>query len=351
MISTATHDTKRGEDVRARINVLSEMPTEWDRAIRRWREMNRKLKTKRENGISPSSNEEYLFYQTLVGTWPLTPMNLEQHGVYVARIQAYMEKAAREAKQHTSWINPNGEYEKAIHDFVANALDAAPENAFLEDFRQFQASIANCGMWNSLSQVLLKIASPGMPDFYQGNELWCLDLVDPDNRHPVDYEIRRSILEKLRAKDDGGEAELLGRLVASPCDGAVKLFIASRALRFRRDHAELFAHGSYTSLVANGTRSNNVVAFTRELESKAVTAVAGRFFLKMCNSHRSPVGDVWGNTSVVLPKKMDHTRFQEVFTGQSIAVENRDGKMCLPLAAVFSHCSVALLVSQDESQA
>jgi (1->4)-alpha-D-glucan 1-alpha-D-glucosylmutase len=351
MISTATHDTKRGEDVRARINVLSEMPGEWDRAIRRWREMNRKLKTKRENGISPSSNEEYLFYQTLVGTWPLTPMNMEQHGTYVARIQAYMEKAAREAKMHTSWINPNGEHEKAIHDFVANALGASPDNSFLEDFRQFQASIANCGMWNSLSQLVLKIASPGMPDFYQGNELWCLDLVDPDNRHQVDYEVRRSMLEKLRMKDDGGQAALLGRLVAGPCDGAVKMYITSRALRFRKEHAELFGHGSYTSLVATGSRSRNVIAFARGQESKNVIVVVGRFFLRMCNSHRSPVGDIWGNTCVVLPKKIDHTRFQDVFTGQTIDAENRDGKMCLPLTTAFSHCSVALLVSRDESQA
>ena len=186
-----------------------------------------------------------------------------------------------------------------------------------------------------------------MPDFYQGNELWCLDLVDPDNRYPVDYEVRRSILEKLRAGDDG----LLGRLAASPCDGAIKLFITSRALRFRKDHAELFAHGSYAPVSASGSRSNNVIAFARGLESKTVIAVAGRFFLKMCNSHRSPVGDIWGNTCLVLPKKMEHQRFQNVFTGQTIVAENRDGKMSLPLATVFSQCSVALLVSQDESQA
>ncbi|HEY6392697.1 MAG TPA: malto-oligosyltrehalose synthase [Bryobacteraceae bacterium] len=342
MIATATHDTKRGEDVRARINVLSEMPAEWDRAIRRWREMNRKWKTKWENGVSPSSNEEYLFYQTLAGTWPLAPMNVELHADYVSRIQAYMEKAAREAKLHTSWINPNSVYEKAIQHFVANALDPSPENIFLEDFRQFQAPVANCGMWNSLSQLVLKIASPGMPDFYQGNELWRLNLVDPDNRHPVDYEVRRSILEKLRAGGDG----LLGRLAASPCDGAIKLYITSRALRFRKDHAELFAHGSYAPVTAAGSRSNNVVAFARGLESKTAIAVAGRFFFKMCNSHRSPVGDVWGNTSIVLPKKMEHRHFQDVFTGQTVAVENRDGNMSLPLTAVFSQCSVALLVSQ-----
>jgi (1->4)-alpha-D-glucan 1-alpha-D-glucosylmutase len=351
MIATATHDTKRGEDVRARINVLSEMPVEWDRAIRRWRGMNHKWRTTVENGVSPTSNEEYLFYQTLVGTWPLSPMNMEQHALYVSRIQAYMEKAAREAKLHTSWINPNAEYEKGIQHFVANALDPSPGNTFLEDFRQFQAPIANCGIWNSLSQLLLKIASPGMPDFYQGNELWTLDLVDPDNRHPVDYEVRRSILEKLCAQDDDGKAGLLDRLVASPCDGAIKLYITTRALRFRRDNPELFGHGAYVPILANGSRSNNLVAFARALQSKTVIAAAGRFFLKMCDAHRAPIGDVWGDTSVVLPKKIDHQRFQDVFTGQTIAVQERDGKMSLPLSAVFSHSPVALLVSQDESQA
>jgi (1->4)-alpha-D-glucan 1-alpha-D-glucosylmutase len=351
MIATATHDTKRGEDVRARINVLSEMPTGWDRAIRRWRDMNRKWKTKLDQGASPSSNEEYLFYQTLVGTWPLSSMSAEQHAIYAGRIQSYMEKAAREAKLHTSWINPNADYEKGIQHFVAKALDTSADNAFLEDFRQFQAPIANCGIWNSLSQVVLKIASPGMPDFYQGNELWSLDLVDPDNRRPVDYDLRRSMFEKLSTKGDDQRAALLERLVANPCDGAIKMYITSRALTFRRDHAELFSHGSYVPIQPTGSRSNNVVAFARAFESKTLIAAAGRFFLKMCDAQRAPVAEVWGNTSIVLPKKMETRRFQDVLSGEIVEAENRDGKMILPLTMVFARCPVAFLVSQDEAQA
>ena len=170
MSASSTHDTKRGEDVRARINVLSEMPAEWFRAIRRWRELNHRWKTRVGETLSPDENEEYLLYQTLAGTWPLLPMNAAGHRDYIQRIQQYMEKAVHEAKVHTSWINPNAEYDEAVKQFVANILEPTSDNAFLEDFRQFQAPIARAGIWNSVSQVLLKVAAPGVPDFYQGNE-------------------------------------------------------------------------------------------------------------------------------------------------------------------------------------
>ena len=137
----------------------------------------------------PDANEEYLLYQTLVGTWPLQGMASDQHAEYVKRIQAYMQKALHEAKIHSSWINPNVEYERALDSFVATALSSSADNAFLEDFQQFQAPIAKAGIWNSLSQLLLKIASPGVPDFYQGTELWSFHLVDPDNRGPIDFDL------------------------------------------------------------------------------------------------------------------------------------------------------------------
>src|SRR5579864_9392095 len=241
MNGSSTHDTKRSEDVRARINVLSEMPSEWYRAIRRWRETNRRLKTRVDELIAPDANEEYLLYQTLVGTWPLHQMNGSQHAAYIQRIQMYMQKALHEAKLHTSWISPNAAYDEAVQNFVAKVLQPSADNTFLEDFRQFQAPIAQAGMWNSLSQTVLKIASPGVPDFYQGNELWSFQLVDPDNRDPVDFERRRKMLSKLRGKKDADTAALMDRLMSSPCDGAIKLFITHRALSFRRDHKELFA--------------------------------------------------------------------------------------------------------------
>ncbi len=349
MNATSTHDTKRGEDVRARIDVLSEIPGDWYRAIRRWREMNRRWKTKVEDLLAPGSNEEYLLYQTLVGTWPLLPMNEAEHAHYIERIQQYMEKALHEAKVHTSWINPNAAYDQAVQQFVAKVLEPSPDNAFLGDFRQFQAPVAKAGIWNAISQVLLKVTSPGMPDFYQGNELWCFELVDPDNRRPVNFELRREMLAKLRPKSGYDPAALVERLAANPCDGAIKLYITSRALRLRKDHRELFAQGSYTPLTGTGNRANNVVAFARSLAGKTVIALAGRFFLRLMNSHPAPAGEVWGNTAVVLPRKIEQQCFQDVFTGQSIAIEQRDGEAVIPLTKAFSRCSVALLVSLDRS--
>lgn len=349
MNASSTHDTKRGEDVRARINVLSEMPLEWHRAIRRWQEMNRRSKTKAGEQMAPGSNEEYLLYQTLVGTWPLEPMSAEEHAGYVERIQRYMEKALHEAKVHTSWINPNVEYEQAVHRFVGNILGVSSANVFLEDFRQFQAPIARAGMWNSISQLLLKAASPGMPDFYQGNELWCFDLVDPDNRRPVDFELRRGMLKKLRREAGQDPAALVERLAGNPCDGAIKLYTTSTALRLRRDNHDLFARGSYTALSATGSRANHVVGFARSLGGKTVIALAGRFFLRLFNGHPAPTGDVWGNTAVILPKKMGQPHFQDVLTGRNISIEQRQNGVVIPLGEAFSHCPAALLVSAPGS--
>ena len=187
MLASSTHDTKRSEDVRARINVLSEIPSEWYRAIRAWQRLNQDKKVLVAGEAVPSSNEEYFLYQTLVGAWPLTPMNSEEHREFVGRIHNYMEKALREAKVNTSWINPNAEYEAAFHNFLDAMLDRSVSKPFLDDFIPFQARIATAGIFNSLSQTLLKITSPGLPDFYQGTEVWNFSLADPDNRRAVNY--------------------------------------------------------------------------------------------------------------------------------------------------------------------
>lgn len=350
MSATSTHDTKRGEDVRARINVLSEMPGEWYRAIRRWREMNRRHKTKLGEMISPDSNEEYLLYQTLVGTWPLAAMSAEEHSGFIQRIQNYTEKALREAKIHTSWINPNAAYDEAVRKFVAAVLDPSPDNAFLEDFRAFQAPVAKAGLWNSISQVLLKIASPGLPDFYQGNELWCFDLVDPDNRRPVDFEKRREMLAGLRPKAGCDPAALVERMAANAADGAIKLYVTSRALRFRKEHRDLFAQADYVPLNAEGTRSNHVIGFTRSLSGKTVVALAGRFFLKLLNSHPFPPPEAWGNTAVLLSKKPEQRCLQNILTGEVLSIEPREDGAWIPLGKAFAHCPVALLASPDGSE-
>ena len=345
MNTTSTHDTKLGEDVRARINVLSEMPGEWYHAIRGWREMNRHWKTKVGDRMAPDPNEEYLLYQILVGCWPLLPMNAAEHADFVERIQRYMEKALNEAKVHTSWINPNDEYGQAVRKFVSNIVDPSPDNAFLEAFRQFHGLIARAGVWNSISQTVLKLASPGLPDLYQGNELWCFNLVDPDNRRPVDFELRRQMLAKLHPKAGADIPAMVERLAANPCDGAIKLYITSRGLQLRKDHRELFARGLYKAITATGNRANHVVGFARTFEGKTVIALAGRFFLRLLDSHPAPAGEVWGNTGMVLPRSIEHHNFQDVFTGQKVFIEQRNGDKVIPLAAAFTHCPVALLKS------
>ncbi len=333
--------------MRARINVLSEIPKDWYAAIRRWSKMNRARKTRLDGVPAPDTNEEYLLYQTLVGTWPLLEMDSEQHANYVRRIQAYMQKALHEAKTHSSWISPNAEYDKAMDDFIERVLERSSENAFLQDFQQFQGPVARAGMWNSLSQLLLKTASPGVPDFYQGTELWGFHLVDPDNRQPVDYETRKQLVRKLKIESEKDPGALLCRLANNPCDGAIKLFITSRALRFRREHLDLFSEGSYAALAAKGSRANHVVAFARGSENQIVLALAGRFFLRMCNSHGVPWGEqTWGSTSVILPKKIASAHFRDVLSGQSIEAEQRGDEQALPLAKVFAHCPVALLYSE-----
>ncbi len=345
MSASSTHDTKRSEDVRARINVLSEMPLEWYRAVRRWRDLVRQWKKKVGVALAPDANEEYLFYQTLVGTWPLLPMNSDEHEAYALRIQRYMEKALNEAKFHTSWINPNAEYNQAVEEFVAKALRPSTDNAFLEDFRRFQAPIARAGMWNSLSQVLLKIASPGVPDFFQGNELWNFVLVDPDNRDPVDFESRRRLFSTLREAAAGQRSALVERLMSNPCDGAIKMYVTSRALCFRRSHARLFAQGSYIPIAVDGSRARHAVAFARTLGDQAVIAVGGRFFSDLCDAQSTPSGEVWRDTAVLLPKRMGGRNFQEVFTDQTISTESQDGKVAIPLTKAFAAGPFALLFS------
>jgi (1->4)-alpha-D-glucan 1-alpha-D-glucosylmutase len=349
MSASSTHDTKRGEDVRARINVLSEIPGDWYRTIRRWGGLNRVAKTVVGDRPAPDANEEYLLYQTLVGTWPVLPMNAEEHEAYIRRIDGYMQKALHEAKVHTSWINPNAGYEQAVTKFVERVLEPTLENTFLQELRQFQAPIARAGMWNSLAQVLVKIASPGVPDFYQGNEIWAFDLVDPDNRRAVNYEGRRKMLASLRAQAERNRSALMDRLRENLCDGAIKMFITSEALRFRRDHSELFAQGSYNGLAAEGSRARHVVAFARATENQMMVALTGRFFLRLCNSHGKPIGDVWGNTTVALPKKVGHETFQNILTGQTITAQRSDGRLLLPLNQVFSQCPVALLFAETRS--
>ncbi len=348
MLATSTHDTKRSEDVRARIDVLSEIPDEWRAALNRWTRITARLKTEIGGERYPDRNAEYLLYQTLLGAWPVAMPSLDSLGEFRERITAYMLKATREAKVHTSWINPNEQYDRALREFVHGLLADGDGNAFLADFAPLQRRVAFYGQQNALAQTLLKLASPGVPDIYQGTELWDFSLVDPDNRHPVDYEHRRALLADLRERADcpdcGGVA-LARELLETGDDGCVKLFITARMLDFRRAHDALFANGDYVPLDATGAKADHVCAFARTNGDETVIAVAPRLIIGLTDGEeRPPLGEqVWGETWLPLPAEYAGRHFRNLFTGEELTVTNHDGTPGLPLAAICAHFPVALL--------
>jgi (1->4)-alpha-D-glucan 1-alpha-D-glucosylmutase len=350
MLASSTHDTKRSEDVRARINVLSEIPAEWYRAIRVWQRLNQEKRILVAGETVPSPNEEYFLYQTLLGAWPLSPMDDSGYADFVVRIHTYMEKALREAKVNTSWINPNTEYEAAFHSFLDAVLDRSKNHAFLEQFAPFQSKIASAGIFNSLSQSVLKAAAPGLPDFYQGTEVWNFSLADPDNRRPVDYERLQAQLKQLQDAESGDRAALVQRLVAEPADGSLKLYVTRCALRFRQQHRQLFAKGSYLPLRASGEKNKHIVTFARFFRETAVLVLAGRFFTQLERDSRAPLGaEIWGDTEVVLRKQLPSGSYRNVFTGKTVSPLQRNGDVIIPVADAFAHLPVAMLVSDAEN--
>jgi len=299
MLATSTHDCKRGEDVRARLAVLSEMPGAWRLALRRWRKVNRRLRVTLDSGEAPSANDEYLLYQTLLGAWPND--EAPDLAAFRARIQAYMQKAAREGKLRTSWINVDEPYERALAAFVDGLLGALDHNPFLADFLPLQQRIARAGCVNSLAQVALKLTAPGMPDAYQGSEAWDLDLVDPDNRRPVDYAWRERALAALAARQ--GDDTLPRELLDTWRDGRVKLWLTARLLDLRRDHPALFAHGRYAPVRVQGSRRDAVCAYLRSHAGRHVLCVVPRLWQRHADAGTAwPLGDaVWADTVVTLP--------------------------------------------------
>jgi (1->4)-alpha-D-glucan 1-alpha-D-glucosylmutase len=346
MLASSTHDAKRSEDARARINALSEIPSRWYRAVRRWQGMNRDLKTVIEDNAAPDVNEEYLLYQTLLGAWPLDAAGEPQQS-FVQRIQEYMVKALREAKIHSSWLNPDEEYEQAARDFISKLL--LPDGAFAEEFAEFQAPMARAGMFNSLSQTLLKITAPGVPDFYQGTEVWDFSLVDPDNRRPVDYEHRKGLLDSLRDKGSGDRASLADDLLRSAPDGRIKMFVTAGALDYRQNNRDLFERGEYLQLQPAGARERHVVSFARRVGDKTAIVIATRFFMRL--THGAPVGrETWGDTAILMNDELAGC-YRDVFTGKSVCARERPGGNVdgvdvaneLPVAEALAHLPVALL--------
>ncbi len=337
MTSSSTHDTKRSEDVRARIHLLAEIPDEWEAAVRRWGEMNSGKRQQLEDGICPDPNDEYLLYQTLIGAWPLDPPGDGELSAFTARIQQYMEKATREAKTRTSWVNPDEEYDEALQAFIAHLLDPERSADFIEELSGFQEVTARLGMVNALAQTVLKLTVPGVPDIYQGQELWDLSLVDPDNRRPVDYDMRRRLLEELPAADpDAAEA-----LYGSWRDGRIKLFVIRVLLGLRQRDPELFAAGDYTEIPAEGERSEHVVAFRRRHGGREMVTVVPRLVggLTRPTDFAAPDAAVWGYTRLALE---GDARFREVLTGREIRRESSG----LPLSHILGHLPVAVLYAE-----
>jgi (1->4)-alpha-D-glucan 1-alpha-D-glucosylmutase len=341
MNATTTHDTKRGEDVRSRINVLSELPEEWEKRLLFWSEENREKKRVVGGRAVPDPNEEILLYQTLLGAWPLDDA---ERGTFPDRVRSYMIKAIREAKVHTRWIQPNPEHERAVRDFVTALLIDEGGGRFREDFLAFQAKIAHYGAQNGLAQVLLKIASPGVPDFYQGSELWDLRLVDPDNRSPVDFSRRSRLLTELANREPQGLVPLVEELLASWKDGRIKLFLLWRALSFRKEQRDLFLSGEYLPLPASGGIKEHVLAFARRHGAAWAVAAVPRLVTRLSPPGEFPLGQkAWrARSGLALPEGAPEA-WRNVFTGEELRVSGRSGKKTLPLHAVFRHFSVALL--------
>ncbi|MBI2217952.1 MAG: malto-oligosyltrehalose synthase [Candidatus Rokubacteria bacterium] len=329
--TTATHDTKRGEDVRARINVLSEIPAEWRRRVARWQRLNRRHRTVVDGRPVPGPTEEYLIYQTLAGAWPIT----------AERVRAYVVKAMREAKSSTSWITQNERYEEAMLRFTDTVLDRRRSREFLRDLGEFQERVAHFGRLNGLAQVLVKIAAPGVPDFYQGTELWDLALVDPDNRRPVDFALRRRLLDELAMEIETTSdlSALARRLAETAADGRVKLYLIRQALAFRRRHRGLFLAGAYEAIDAAGPWADSVCAFARVHGLEAALVVVPRL-LASRSADGLPLGEAfWESTRLEVPATARGV-YRDVFTGHRVEVSS-DG--LVPVAHLLAGFPVALL--------
>jgi (1->4)-alpha-D-glucan 1-alpha-D-glucosylmutase len=339
MLASSTHDTKRSEDVRARIAVLSEMPERWRRHLGRWSRLNRDRRKHLEGGWAPSRNDEYLIYQTLLGVYCPTTDRQELLG----RLQAYLIKAAREAKLATAWMNPDAGYEQALCDFAAELLARPPaNNAFLHDFSLLAEIVAYFGHFNSLSQTVLKLTVPGVPDSYQGMELPQLTLVDPDNRGAVNFDQALHRLAQLRRCWDEPRQPLLAQLLSEWRQGTSKLFVTHALLELRRQLPELFAGNDYLPLSVEGEHRDHVSAFQRTGPGATVVVVVARWLAKLMHGEiAAPLGEVWGDAVVKLGAPLDE-HCQELFSNRRMPLES--GTSELRVAQLFESFPAAVLV-------
>ncbi|MFH1837053.1 MAG: malto-oligosyltrehalose synthase [Candidatus Omnitrophota bacterium] len=337
MNATSTHDTKRGEDVRARISVISEMPAEWEERLSLWKSENSRFKTFVEGLACPDPNDEYFIYQSLLGSFPFTR---DEEVSYIGRMKEYIIKVVREAKVHTAWVKPDTDYENACVDFIEKILSDDGSDVFRRDFTAFRKKISHYGVFNSLSQVLLKAASPGFPDIYQGTELWDLSLVDPDNRREVDFDKRAGYLDSFSRFKEKYDEAFFTDLIKNKDNGSVKLFFLWRALLLRKEYPDLFLKGEYIPLETKGEYKNCVIAFLRKMGRQICMVTVPRFITRVADENTLPLGrEVWGDTAVILPFEdevqfLDKLTLNTVESGQEMLVG--DIFQTLPAGLLFA---------------
>ncbi|MCC6997178.1 MAG: malto-oligosyltrehalose synthase [Deltaproteobacteria bacterium] len=343
MSATSTHDSKRSEDVRARLLALAERPGDWEAALGRWSAANAPHKAEVEGERAPDARDEHLLYQTLLGVWPGAALDDAGRAQLGVRVSDYMVKAVREAKVHSSWISPHESYEAALREFCAALLDPVRSTTFTADFGAFARRLSRAGLLNALTQTVIKVASPGVPDVYQGCEALTLTLVDPDNRGAVDFEALGAQTRELLAEAGRG-AGLAGRLLAAD-DERVKLLVSLRALRCRRERPALFTSRAYRALAASGPHAASVLAFERPAAGEAgggVVALAARFPVSLGGDERPPVGALWRGTSVALGAT-SATRARDALTGTEVALTVAGRQTLIDLEQAFAELPVALL--------
>jgi (1->4)-alpha-D-glucan 1-alpha-D-glucosylmutase len=344
MLATATHDHKRGEDTRTRIDALSEVPDLWERAIRRFNRANLRHKTEVDGALAPTENDEYLLYQVLIGTWPTQwlaggAVDPDELTVYVERIRDYLQKAMREAKFRSSWTNPNLAYEAATRDF-ASAILSGDDTPFLRELRELSRQCATIGATSSLAQTTLKLMSPGVPDIYQGCEFWDLSLVDPDNRRPVDYAQRLQAIETFRERCARGEQAALAReLVAGWQDGRIKAYVTWQLLHLRRERRDTFLCGAYDALEISGSRAHNVLAFARN----DVIVVVPRLVRRLLERADGPPAVRFDNERVVLPASAA-ARYVDRFTAKGFDIRMDRTEKHLAAGDLLAEFPVSVLI-------
>ncbi|HEU4927116.1 MAG TPA: malto-oligosyltrehalose synthase, partial [Vicinamibacterales bacterium] len=348
LLTTSTHDTKLGEDVRARVNAISELSAEWTREVSRWMRMNNAHRTVIEAEPAPDRNDEYRFYQALLGCWPLDSAQGPIPSPDLAeRLHEYMLKAVREAKVHTSWLTQNHPYEEALKVFVTRVLEPRPDNRFLPAIARMLRQVATIGMVNSLSQVVVKIGSPGVPDFYQGSELWDLSLVDPDNRRPVDFDRRRALLDdvdRVLGLCPSQRLAPLAEMLRGWVDGRIKLLTTTAGLRLRRDDPELFLAGAYVPLETEVTVDGDTIAFARIRDERGMLFIAPRLSARLFTEDlHPPLGAAWKTSRVLLPPELAARTFRHELTGAPIHPTTTPEQSWLFLGQVFEHVPVGIL--------